>query len=62
MSASRSPRWPPRPGVALGLLHESLASGLASHRELEAVTGLLLGEREAARQLIEAGAFPQGGR
>ncbi|MFC4006753.1 PucR family transcriptional regulator [Nonomuraea purpurea] len=48
------------PGLALALFHESLASGLASHRELEAVTGLLLGEREAATQLIEAGAFPQG--
>lgn len=47
------------PALALALLHESLASGLASHRELEAVTGLLLGERDAARQLIEAGAFPQ---
>ncbi|MFC5822234.1 PucR family transcriptional regulator [Nonomuraea insulae] len=50
-------------GLALALFHESLASGLASHRELEAVTGLLLGERDpagdAARQLIEAGAFPQ---
>lgn len=48
------------PAVALALFHESLATGLASHRELEAVTGLLMGEREAARQLIEAGAFPQG--
>ncbi|GAA4941884.1 hypothetical protein HD597_001171 [Nonomuraea thailandensis] len=51
------------PGLALALFHESLASGLASHRELEAVTGLLLGDREAAKdaaeQLIEAGAFPQ---
>ncbi|NRQ35324.1 helix-turn-helix domain-containing protein [Nonomuraea sp. NN258] len=47
------------PALALALFHESLASGLASHRELEAVTGLLLGERDAARQLIEAGAFPQ---
>ncbi|MEV4174182.1 helix-turn-helix domain-containing protein [Nonomuraea sp. NPDC049709] len=51
------------PGLALALFHESLASGLASHRELEAVTGLLLGERDpaanAAKQLIEAGAFPQ---
>jgi hypothetical protein len=47
------------PGLALALFHESLATGLASHRELEAVTGLLLGERDAARQLIEAGAFPQ---
>ncbi|MFF4617927.1 PucR family transcriptional regulator [Nonomuraea jabiensis] len=47
------------PAIALALFHESLASGLASHRELEAVTGLLAGERDAARQLIEAGAFPQ---
>ncbi|MEU8244973.1 helix-turn-helix domain-containing protein [Nonomuraea sp. NPDC048916] len=47
------------PGLALALFHESLATGLASHRELEAVTGLLLGERNAALQLIEAGAFPQ---
>ncbi|GGO71061.1 PucR family transcriptional regulator [Nonomuraea cavernae] len=47
------------PALALALYHESLAIGLASHRELEAVTGLLLGERDAARQLIEAGAFPQ---
>ncbi|TMR23657.1 hypothetical protein ETD86_07405 [Nonomuraea turkmeniaca] len=47
------------PGLGLALFHESLASGLASHRELEAVTGLLLGEPDAARQLIEAGAFPQ---
>jgi hypothetical protein len=51
------------PGLALALFHESLASGLASHRELEAVNGLLLGDGEAAKdaaeQLIEAGAFPQ---
>lgn len=47
------------PALALALFHESLATGLASHRELEAVTGVLLGERDAARQLIEAGAFPQ---
>jgi hypothetical protein len=47
------------PTLALALFHESLATGLASHRELEAVTGLLLGERDSARQLIEAGAFPQ---
>ncbi|HEX4814823.1 MAG TPA: hypothetical protein VFV66_18945, partial [Nonomuraea sp.] len=45
--------------LALALYHESLASGLASHRELEAVTGLLLGEPDGARPLIEAGAFPQ---
>ncbi|MCF6474539.1 CdaR family transcriptional regulator [Nonomuraea sp. MG754425] len=51
------------PGLALTLFHESLASGLAAHRELEAVTGLLLGERDtaaqAAERLIEAGAFPR---
>jgi hypothetical protein len=47
------------PGLAMALFHESLATGLASHRELEAVTGLLLGERDSANQLIEAGAFPQ---
>ena len=47
------------PALALALFHESLATGLASHRELEAVTGLLLGEPDSARQLIEAGAFPQ---
>ncbi|MEV4836347.1 helix-turn-helix domain-containing protein [Nonomuraea sp. NPDC049486] len=47
------------PALALALFHESLATGLASHRELEAVSGLLMGEREAALQLIEAGAFPQ---
>ncbi|MFC0554612.1 PucR family transcriptional regulator [Planotetraspora thailandica] len=47
------------PTLALALFHESLASGLASHRELEAISGLLLGEAEAARALIEAGAFPQ---
>lgn len=47
------------PPIALALFHESLATGLAAHRELEAVTGLLLGEPDAARQLIEAGSFPQ---
>ena len=47
------------PSVALALFHESLASGLTSHRELEAITGVLLGEADAARALIEAGAFPQ---
>ncbi|MCC5579921.1 helix-turn-helix domain-containing protein [Microtetraspora sp. AC03309] len=46
------------PALALALFHESLASGLASRRELEAVTGLLRGEAEAARTLVEAGAFP----
>lgn len=48
------------PPLALALYHESVATGLASHRELEAVTGVLRGEPEAARTLIEAGAFPQG--
>ncbi|WP_203978411.1 PucR family transcriptional regulator [Planotetraspora silvatica] len=48
------------PALALALFHESLASGLTSHRELEAITGVLLGEAGAARALIEAGAFPQG--
>ncbi len=47
------------PGVALALFHNSLASGLAARRELEAVTALLGGDREAARLLIEAG-FPEG--
>ena len=36
------------PALALALFHESLATGLASHRELEAVTGLLLGEPDSA--------------
>lgn len=44
--------------LALALFHESLATGLASHRELEAVTGVLSGDRDAARALVEAG-FPQ---
>lgn len=47
------------PALALALFHETLTTALASHRELEAVTGLLLGETSAARTLIEAGAFPQ---
>lgn len=47
------------PALALALFHESLTTALASHRELEAVTSLLLGEPGAARTLIEAGAFPQ---
>ncbi|WP_067183082.1 PucR family transcriptional regulator [Microtetraspora niveoalba] len=47
------------PELALILFHESLASGLASRRELEATMGLLRGEAEAARTLIEAGAFPR---
>ncbi|GAA4571992.1 PucR family transcriptional regulator [Planotetraspora kaengkrachanensis] len=47
------------PALALALFHESLASALTSHRELEAITGVLLGEDGAARALIEAGAFPQ---
>ncbi|SEL05278.1 PucR family transcriptional regulator [Nonomuraea pusilla] len=47
------------PGLALALFHESLATGLASHRELEAVTELLRGEPGAAAKLIEAGTVPQ---
>ncbi|WP_283138258.1 PucR family transcriptional regulator [Rhizohabitans arisaemae] len=51
--------------MALALYHESLAAGLASHRELEAVRDLLLGDpREsvaAAHTLIEAGSFTQAG-
>lgn len=46
------------PALALTLFHESLATELASRRELEAVTGLLLREPDADRTLIEAGAFP----
>ncbi|RBQ19696.1 hypothetical protein DP939_13285 [Spongiactinospora rosea] len=50
------------PAVALALFRESMASGLASRRELEAVTELLAGAAgAAARTLIEAGAFPQRG-
>ncbi|WP_169952656.1 CdaR family transcriptional regulator [Microbispora sp. H11081] len=48
------------PTLALALFHESLVSELASRRELEAVTGLLLREPDAGRTLIEAGAFPRG--
>lgn len=46
------------PALALTLFHESLVTELASRRELEAVTGLLLREPDADRPLIEAGAFP----
>ncbi|HEV2779308.1 MAG TPA: helix-turn-helix domain-containing protein [Actinophytocola sp.] len=46
------------PGLALSLFHNSLVAGLAASRELEAVTALLLGDREAARTLIETGDFP----
>ncbi|MFI9576811.1 PucR family transcriptional regulator [Microbispora rosea] len=46
------------PTLAMTLFHESMASELASRRELEAVTGLLLREPDADRTLIEAGAFP----
>ncbi|WP_433351090.1 PucR family transcriptional regulator [Microtetraspora malaysiensis] len=46
------------PVLALVLFHESLAAGLASRRELDAIRGLLRGEADAARTLIEAGAFP----
>ncbi|MEV0202395.1 helix-turn-helix domain-containing protein [Nonomuraea sp. NPDC050691] len=47
------------PGLGLTLLHESLAAGLPADRELEAVAGLMLGEHEAGRRLVEAGAFPR---
>ncbi|MFI6786875.1 PucR family transcriptional regulator [Nonomuraea sp. NPDC050383] len=47
------------PALGLTLLHESLAAGLPAHRELEAVAGLMLGEHDAARRLVEAGAFPR---
>ncbi|MBN6055365.1 helix-turn-helix domain-containing protein, partial [Nonomuraea sp. RK-328] len=47
------------PGLGLTLLHESLAAGLPAPRELEAVAGLMLGEHDAARRLVEAGAFPR---
>jgi hypothetical protein len=46
------------PAVAMALFHNSLASGLAARRELEAVTALLAGDANAAHLLIEAG-FPQ---
>ncbi|MFL6144627.1 MAG: PucR family transcriptional regulator [Labedaea sp.] len=49
------------PALALALFHNSLVSGLAARRELEAVSGVLGGDRQAARMLIEAG-FPQGRR
>ncbi|WP_424535701.1 PucR family transcriptional regulator [Sphaerisporangium viridialbum] len=49
--------------VGVALFHESLAIGLAAHRELDAVTSVLLGTQgaaeEGARSLIEAGSFPQ---
>jgi hypothetical protein len=48
------------PQLALALFHESVASRLAAHRELEAVTRLLHGTPDAARTLVEAGAAPQG--
>jgi PucR C-terminal helix-turn-helix domain/GGDEF-like domain len=51
------------PGLALTLFHNDLVSGLTSRRELEAVTGVLLGDgdeaRSAAQVLIESGDFPQ---
>ncbi|GAA2304805.1 helix-turn-helix domain-containing protein [Nonomuraea roseoviolacea subsp. roseoviolacea] len=47
------------PGLGLTLLHESLTAGLPARRELEAVAGLMLGEHDAARRLVEAGAFPR---
>jgi hypothetical protein len=51
------------PALALTLFHDSLAAGLTVRRELEAVSGILLGDRDTARTsaqlLIEAGGFPQ---
>ncbi len=51
------------PVLALTLFHDSLASGLTSRREREAVSQVLLGDREAAlagaRLLVEAGEFGQ---
>jgi len=51
------------PGLALTLLHESLAAGLTVRREQEALTGVLLGDHDraltGARLLIEEGGFPQ---
>ncbi|WP_147425093.1 PucR family transcriptional regulator [Bailinhaonella thermotolerans] len=51
--------------LALALHHESLAAGLASQHELEAVRDLLLADAgraaAASRALIEAGGFPQAG-
>jgi hypothetical protein len=46
------------PGLALTLFHNSLMSAMAARRELEAITGLLGGDRDAARALVEAG-FPE---
>lgn len=46
------------PAVAAALFHNSVASGMATRRELEAVTGLLGGDAAAGRLLIESG-FPQ---
>jgi hypothetical protein len=48
------------PGLALVLFHDSLVTGLAARRELEAVTAVLVGDRDAARTLIDAGDFPAG--
>jgi PucR C-terminal helix-turn-helix domain/GGDEF-like domain len=49
------------PALALTLFQESLAAGLSYRRELEAVSAVLLGDRDAARAaaqlLVEAG-FP----
>jgi hypothetical protein len=51
------------PALALTLFHDSLAAGLTSRRELEAVSQVLLGDRaaaaEGARLLVEAGGFAQ---
>src|SRR5262249_27101007 len=43
------------PELALELFRNSLGSGLAARREFEAVSGLLAGEAQAARLLVEAG-------
>ncbi|HEY7596884.1 MAG TPA: helix-turn-helix domain-containing protein [Actinophytocola sp.] len=49
------------PALALTLFHDSLAAGLTSRREAEAVSAVLLGDRAAAREgarlLVEAGGF-----
>jgi len=51
------------PAFALALFRDSLADGLTFRREQEAVSRVLLGDRESARAgaqiLVEAGGFPQ---
>ncbi len=45
--------------LALSLLHDALAAGLSAQRELEAVSGVLLGaDTTGARVLIDEGGFP----